>query len=149
MAGSLVQGGERRVSVRRRRVRGKIAAGGRVGHVAPRRAVPAPSSRTPRVRLSSTSTPSTTAQPAGWLASWLAGSLRLLRDERDYSIAPNAARTDHIGWSENTLFSDYGSRYEKSICISKNLYFIDKLRTFSSLRNGCQAIMHCNFHTRI
>ena len=74
-AGSLVQGDERRVSVRRRRVRGKIATGGRVGHVAPRRAVPAPSSRTPRVRLSSTSTPSTTAQPTDWLTGWLAGWL--------------------------------------------------------------------------
>lgn len=77
--GSLVQGGERRVSVRRRRVRGKIAAGGRGwprGAAARRSGAVVP--HTPCVRLSSTSTPGSTQRPnrlVGWLADWLAGWL--------------------------------------------------------------------------
>lgn len=63
----------------RRRVRSKIAVGG-VGHVAPRRAVPAPSSRTPRVGSVPLQPPAQRPDRPGWL------SLLVCR-ERD-SIAP-------------------------------------------------------------
>lgn len=67
------RGRKTRVGAPKEGTRHKIAAGvgEGVGHVAPRRAVPAPTSRTPRVRLSSTSTPGT--QRPNRLAGWLTG----------------------------------------------------------------------------